>query len=247
MLKTFVAASLSLLLMPALASAQDRWSFYFENGPAFPASIDVRVPGDTGTQFSMTDELRASPVYAWRAQLTYRLARKHVVSALAAPLTIDSSGTLDAPLAFNTAVFPAGVPLDAAYQFNSYRVTYRYEFVQREKWLFGLGFTGKIRDAYTRVEGGGVSSTKTNVGFVPLVNFKLRRVFSDRLAFVFEGDALAAPQGRAEDILAALEVRLNRRASLQFGYRLLEGGADVTEVYTFALVNYAVVGFTARF
>jgi hypothetical protein len=62
-----------------------------------------------------------------------------------------------------------------------------------------------------------------------------------------EGDALAAPQGRAEDVLAALEMALGRNASFHVGYRLLEGGADVTEVYTFTLVNYLAIGATVRF
>jgi hypothetical protein len=31
------------------------------------------------------------------------------------------------------------------------------------------------------------------------------------------------------------------------GYRILEGGADNDEVYTFSLFNYAVVGIEVRF
>jgi hypothetical protein len=38
-----------------------------------------------------------------------------------------------------------------------------------------------------------------------------------------------------------------RNASFHVGYRLLEGGADVTEVYTFTLVNYLAIGATVRF
>jgi len=33
----------------------------------------------------------------------------------------------------------------------------------------------------------------------------------------------------------------------RLGYRLLEGGADNAEGYTFALINYAVLGLTASF
>ena len=66
---------------------------------------------------------------------------------------------------------------------------------------------------------------------------------------LLEGDALAAPggQGRAEDILLALVYDVNDTVSLKAGYRLLEGGADVGEVYTFAWINYFLVGMTVSF
>jgi hypothetical protein len=57
-----------------------------------------------------------------------------------------------------------------------------------------------------------------------------------------EGDALAAPQGRAEDIFAGIVVDAGPRLSFKTGYRVLEGGADNDEVYTFALIHYIAVG-----
>jgi hypothetical protein len=33
---------------------------------------------------------------------------------------------------------------------------------------------------------------------------------------------------------------------VRLGYRLLEGGADVAEVYNFALIHYAYVGAAVR-
>jgi hypothetical protein len=242
-------ATLTVLLLPSarVASAQDRFEIQFENGGTFTSSNDVRIPGDTGTLFSLTDDLTTDPTYYWRVRVDYRPAAKHVVWVLVAPLTLKASGTIDRAIAFNGDVFGAGVPLEASYKFNSYRLTYRYEFVRGEKWLFGIGATAKIRDAYTRLEGGGVASTKTNVGFVPLVNFKLQRTLNSRAALILEGDALAAPQGRAEDILAGLQLSASPKLSLQIGYRILEGGANVTEVYTFTLVNYLAIGAVVRF
>jgi hypothetical protein len=35
--------------------------------------------------------------------------------------------------------------------------------------------------------------------------------------------------------------------SLYGGYRILEGGADVDEVYTFSLFHYAMIGAKVRF
>jgi hypothetical protein len=72
-------------------------------------------------------------------------------------------------------------------------------------------------------------------------------VLGTRAWLTVEGDALAAPQGRAEDVFVGVVVPVNRRLSVKAGYRFLEGGADVDEVYTFALVHYAAVGAIVHF
>jgi len=143
--------------------------------------------------------------------------------------------------------FPADTPLKAVYRFNSYRLTYRYGLVRKENIRLGFGFTAKIRDAAVSVEGNNKKSEKTNVGFVPLINFRLEWLFSKKLSLLLEGDALAAPQGRAEDVLLALQIHLNEDFALKAGYRILEGGANVEEVYNFALIHFVIAGVTYRF
>lgn len=241
-----LSAALSVFLA-ASAHAQDRWRVDFENGAAIAGYNDVRIPGDTGTLFSFTDDLASDTAYFWRVRADVRLAPKHVLSALVAPLTIHASGTFDQPVSFADTTFAPGVPTTGLYLFNSYRVTYRYEPVRRENWMFGIGVTVKVRDAETRLEAGGTSAAKTNVGAVPLVNFKLERRLGARATFQLEGDALAAPQGRAEDIFAGILVHAGKQWSVKAGYRFLEGGADNDEVYTFALVHYLAAGVVVRF
>ena len=234
-----------LLASPALA--EERWRIDFETGAAFSGYNDVRIPGDTGTKFSLTDDLSSDPVFYWRLRADFRLAPRHVISGLVAPLEIDSEGAFDRPVLFQDVTFPAGVPTTGRYVFNSYRVTYRYEPVRTENWLFGFGATLKVRDAVTSLSAGDLFAEKTNVGLVPLINFKLERRLGDRASFLLEGDALAAPQGRAEDIFAGVLVHANDNWSVKAGYRILEGGADNDEVYTFALIHYAAVGVVVRF
>jgi hypothetical protein len=241
-----LSAALSVSLA-ASAQAQDRWRVDVENGAAIAGYNDVRIPGDTGTLFSLTDDLASDTAYFWRVRADVRLGRKHVLSALVAPLTLHASGTFDQPVAFAGATFAPGVPTTGLYVFNSYRVTYRYELIRRENWMFGFGVTVKVRDAETRLEAGGTSAAKTNVGAVPLVNFKFERRLGGRATFLLEGDALAAPQGRAEDIFAGILVHAGKQWSIKAGYRFLEGGADNDEVYTFALVHYLAAGVVVRF
>ena len=241
-----VTSALLCLSVPA-AQAQDRWRVDLENGAAIAGYNDVRIPGDTGTMFSLTDDLVSDTAYFRRLRADVRIAPKHVLSALVAPLTINSAGTFDSPVSFAGATFAPGVPTTGLYVFNSYRATYRYEPVRTENWMFGVGITVKVRDAVTRLESNAVMAEKTNVGAVPLVNFTLERRLGTRATFQLEGDALAAPQGRAEDIFAGLVVHAGKQWSIKAGYRFLEGGADNDEVYTFALVNYPVAGVVVRF
>jgi hypothetical protein len=146
-------------------------------------------PGDTGTLFSLTDDLSSQATYFWRVRAGVRLAPRHEISVLAAPLTLNASGTFEGPVFFVDRTFDANTPVTGRYVFNSYRLTYRYTAVQGANWRFGIGVTGKIRDASTRLEAPGKSAEKTNVGFVPLVNFSLERRLGTRATFPVEGDA----------------------------------------------------------
>ena len=105
-----------------------------------------------------------------------------------------------------------------------------------------MGFTAKIRDAKIALASSTVESEKTNVGFVPIINFRMLWKPMRNFGILLEGDALAAPQGRAEDVLIAATYRVSDWLGLKAGYRILEGGADNDEVYNFALFNYASVG-----
>lgn len=223
------------------------FSLDIEGGAATSGYNDVRIPGDEGTDVSFTDDLTSDTVPFWRARLSYEFGERHTISALYAPLKVTASGTLDRDVSFEDAVFASGTSVDAEYVFNSYRLTYRYEFRPGEDLELGLGFTAKVRDAAVRIEGGGVAEEKTNVGLVPLINFRIAWRITDTLKATMEGDALAAPQGRAEDVFVGLGYGLSDRVELRAGYRILEGGADNDEVYNFSLVNYASLGMTVRF
>ena len=143
--------------------------------------------------------------------------------------------------------FPANEDLSGSYKFNSYRLTYRYDFVQNPNLEFGLGFTAKVRDAKIALSSQGISAEKSNVGFVPIINFRLFWHSYEKLGFLLEGDALAAKQGRAIDVLFAASYKLSDQLGIKAGYRILEGGADNDEVYNFALFHYLSAGVSYTF
>ena len=57
------------------------------------------------------------------------------------------------------------------------------------------------------------------------------------IGVVADADALAAPQGRAEDISLAATWAASDRVVLRVGYRTVEGGADNDEVYNFTWLH----------
>ncbi len=218
-----------------------------ETGWVFPGYCDVQIPGDSGTRFSLTDDLSTSGSLFIRLRAGYRFSLRHSAFVLFAPLALDGSGSVDRPIDFNGVTFAALTPLESIYRFNSYRLTYRYGLKESGKLRIGIGLTAKIRDAAIRLGGGGLESEKTNVGFVPLLHFLLDWRLTSTWRFLLEGDAAAASQGRAEDVFIGFVYELNEKLSLRAGYRILEGGADVEEVYNFALLNYAAVGASYHF
>jgi hypothetical protein len=213
-----------------------------ETGVVFSGYNDVQIPKNTGTKISLSSELKTEPNLFSRARLIYPIGDKHTVSVLVAPLRLEADGSVNKKVRFEGEEFPANTRLKSTYRFDSYRLTYRYNFSPAKNLEAGLGVTAKIRDASISLKGGNKEAEKKNTGFVPLINFRLQWDFAEQYSLVLDGDALAAPQGRAEDVLLALEYKVDETLRFKMGYRILEGGADVDEVYNFALLNYIVIG-----
>jgi hypothetical protein len=232
----------ALAIVTASGPAYSWLGMDLESGIVQSGYNDVRIPGKEGTLFSLSEELDAKAKVFFRARVRYALSDRSHVMLLIAPLWFEASGRVAKEINFAGVIFPANAPLDATYRFDSYRLTYRYDVYLTNRFEFGLGFTAKIRDAEIWLASGDLAAEKANVGFVPLLNFRLLWGLTDRFGLLLEGDALAAPQGRAEDVLAALIYKVSERLGVKAGYRILEGGADNDEVYNFALLHYAVVG-----
>jgi hypothetical protein len=166
---------------------------------------------------------------------------------LIAPLRLEAKGEVDRPVVFQDEEFEANTQLKSRYRFDSYRLTYRYDFYRADDLQAGFGATAKVRDASISLAGDNKRSEKKNTGFVPLLHFRCQWMFTKEFGLLLAGDALAAPQGRAEDVLLAFCYWPNERVGMKAGYRILEGGADNDEVYNFTLVHYIIAGAMVSF
>jgi hypothetical protein len=234
------------LVLPGRATAQPRFELAAEGGLAFQARNDVQIPNDAdGTRFALDEVIGPGPFPAVRASVRWNITPRHSLRATYAPLRVTETGTLDEATAFAGETFGAG-EVEATYQFNAPRLTYRFLFVDGAAWQLGVGFTALIRDAEIRLEQDGRSANDTDVGFVPLLHLYGAYAFTPRWRAVLDFDGLAAPQGRAFDAALTLRYAASDRFYLEAGYRLLEGGADNDTVYNFAWFNFAVAGVGVR-
>ncbi len=244
------AAAVSMVAGSAAAStnAPPALLLELEGGAFWQSRNDVQIPNDaTGTRFSLVDVAGNGPWPAGRLYLTWNINERHSLRALAAPLSITETAVLTETVRFAGGVFDPNVPTEATYQFNSWRLGYRYRFHDGERWSWWIGFTAKVRDAKIELSQNGNSAKKTDVGFVPLLHIEGRYQFSDRWFAVLDVDALAGGPGRAEDASLKIGADISDRWSLSAGYRTVEGGADVDEVYNFAWLHYAVLSVAYGF
>lgn len=224
------------------SQSRAQFSLDLETGVVFDGYNDMRVPGDEGTFISFSEDLNTLTKIFYRLRFSYLYHEKHVFSVLFAPLTVRAEGNFGNELLFQDTTFPSGAFLNGEYQFNSYRFTYRYMFPRMRRFQWGIGATAKIRDASISIASGNQRAEKKNIGFVPLINFMAEWIVKEQLSLMVRGDALVAPQGRAEDVLLAALFYPNKHVTMKLGYRILEGGVESDEVYNFSLFHYAVIG-----
>lgn len=213
----------------------------FEGGAVWQSKNDVRVPNETGTLFSLSDVIGTGPYGAFRAEFDFDINERHGFRVVVAPLEITDTGTLPGVVSFAGEEFDPGIQTEANYKFSSYRVTYRYRFYSGPVWRWKIGGTAFIRDARIALTQDGKYAEDTDLGFVPLVYLQGLARISDNWRFILDFDGLAASQGRAFDISTKLGYSVSDLVEIAFGYRVIEGGADVDQVYNFAWFN-AFVG-----
>lgn len=236
---------LFVLILPFLSFSQ--FKIEVEGALGFQSYNEVRVPNEGGTKFDLTEDFSIrEPVIPFRTRIIYTFKEKNHFSALYAPLNVRYSGIANEDLFFQNTQFSALEDIRANYQFNSYRLTYRRDVWKTDHWYLGLGLTAKIRDAKIRLSNGENSDQITDLGFVPLIRFYLTYTKNKHQA-IFEGDGLASTQGRAFDVFAGYQYLIDEHWSAKVGYRAVEGGADVEDIYNFTWFHLATFGISYQF
>lgn len=237
-----------LCLLPLSLSAQFRIGL--ESGLVFSQYNDVQVPNgeaEKGTRFSLTDDFSPEePAPFIRLELGYLINQKHTIELTAAPLILDYQNLQLDSVDFAGTTF-SGADINGRYEFNTYRLSYRYRVVHNPRISLDLGATLLVRDARIAITQQELQAEDVDLGFVPLISFEFNYKPAELLSLLLKGDALVGPQGRAEDIFGGMLFHfLDDRLQLKAGYRFIEGGADVEQVYNFAFIHFIDLGLIYR-
>ena len=227
---------------PAMAeSARQGWVVDTDVYAAWQGRNDVQVPNDAaGSRFALDRLTGDGPYLAPRVQLSWPSSGRREWRVLLAPLSLSNEGVSADPIRFQGANFASG-PVDAHYQFNSWRGTVRWRWIDRDDLVVKLGFTAKIRDASIRLRQGALSAEKDNTGFVPLLHGAFERPLGSGWRVEGDIDALAGGPGYAVDAGLKLMKSIDDEWSVGASVRFLDGGADNDEVYAFARFTSAGV------
>lgn len=204
----------------------------------------AQVPNDaSGTRFAIDDLTGQGPYFLPRVQIAWQAGERSEWRVLLAPLSLSGDGVSTRPVSFQGKSFAAG-PVSARYEFNSWRATWRWRWIDRDDLVVKVGFTAKIRDASIALRQGTISAQKDNTGFVPLLHGSFERPIGAAWSVEGDIDALAGGPGYAVDAGLRLSREISPQWRVAASLRFLDGGADNDEVYAFA--RFTSVGIAIR-
>lgn len=231
----------------SVTNSASKWTLALETGPVWFSRNNVRIPNDTGTRFDMLKLTGDGALPYARLYATYDFNERHALRLNLAPLSIEGNGSLDTSVRFQGGDFAADTPTRGRYQFNTYRLTYRWMFHNSAKWDLGLGAALLVRDAEIALRQGSLQRVDDDLGLVPLLHLYGAYHLSERTSLIADFEGAAAPQGRAIDLSLKVQHELPSGWHVFGGYRILEGGADNDSLYTFAWLHFATIGVGYRF
>ena len=249
-----VAGARAVAVAVALATAMALSAPVLASAPRLTLDADLyaasqgrnvaQAPNDaSGTRFSIASLTGSGPYAAPRVQLAWPAGERSEWRLLLAPLALSADGRTSTPIRFQGGNFVAG-PLQTRYQFNSWRASWRWRWVDRDDLVVKVGFTAKIRDAGIRLRQGSLTAEKNNTGFVPLLHGSFERPLGQSWQLDGDIDALAGGPGYAVDAGLRLGREIAPGWSVGASVRYLDGGADNDEVYAFA--RFTSVGISLR-
>ena len=227
--------------------SERRFAVEFETGSIWQSRNDIHIPNDdNGTRFDLKALQDAGPGIQRRVELTWNVNARHSLRFVYAPISFSGSGALSTPVRFASGTFLPGSMVDSDYRFDSYRLTYRYQVHDSDRWRWRIGATAFIRDAKVELRQDGRVATDSNIGFVPLLSASAEYAFTPRWVAILDFDGLVSTQGRAIDAALKIRYHLNDAWYVAAGYRVFEGGVD-NNTYAFGWYNIALVSVGLRF
>lgn len=157
------------------ASPLDAAIFELEGGPFYVLRNDGHY-GKGGTEIDAGDLAQDHNLHStFRLSLELRPHRRHGVTLLWAPLTVDSSAELRRDVQFRGTSFTAGSAVFSTYRFEGYRGTWLYRLFDRDGLVWDVGVAAQIRNALVAIQttDGSRRGRRSDIGLVPALATRL--------------------------------------------------------------------------
>jgi hypothetical protein len=175
------------------------------------------------------------------------VGKGHQLRLVYAPYRSSGTATPANAFRYDRVSFSANTPVDAAYKFDSYRITYSLPLSSGTDWDIRYGGTLAIRDARTRFTQGSTNADFKNRGVVPLLYLAGRYSLAQDWTLIGDVDAIASPVGSLLDTSMRLSYGITPQLSATIGLRYLTGGAKADEFYNFIRVRALTMGVRLNF
>lgn len=176
--------------------------------------------GDLGFTRSRFGELRA----------VVRAARRHKLRVHYLPIEYAAAATVERTFVFNGTTYRAGIPVDSAFAWKTWRLGYEYDFVSRERGYVGVIAEVKHTDVKLAVAAPLLAEEAQARVPVPAIGGIVRVYPADIVSITGEVTGMNLPGSLTQDDDTAkyldwdlyLTVNVGRHAGLQVGYRSID-------------------------
>ena len=128
------------VLWSTLVWAENRSEVTLEGGILGYSYNEAQIPNSSsGDRFDVTEVAGSGPQIYVRLSVQRRMGESHILRGVYAPVRTEGIGTLADEVRFAGETFNDAQALSGLYEFNTYRLTYRYEFLGRPDWILGAG------------------------------------------------------------------------------------------------------------
>lgn len=130
-----------------------------------------------------------------RLAVEFEFKKRNVFTLLYQPVNLETQVELNEGIRMDDTFFPAGSNVKLLYSFPFYRLSYLRYFVKNDKLSLGGGLSLQIRNAEIRFESGDGSQVvaSRDVGFVPILKFRMAYHYNNKLSTEIEADGMYAP------------------------------------------------------
>jgi hypothetical protein len=213
-----------------------------ETGLMMTGKNDVRVPGNSGTNFSLTEDFDAKAALHFRFKLVQPLAEKHRLIFTYAPLKVTSTGTTKDDIHFGGSHFIPNLNLTGEYRLDSYRQSYMLDLVKLAKTSVSVGASVEIRDEAVKLSGSDYYGKRADTNVVFLANAGWKSQLSSKTSLLIEGDFLIDKDNSCNDIYLGMYNKFLKDSGFKYGYRIIQRKTYTESIHNNAVFHFLTVG-----